>query len=376
MQSLRTAISGERIYGLDILRAFAILFVIVEHASNLLKEETAQFQKSMILDGVSIFFVLSGFLIGGILIKLLETKKPEPRLLMNFWSRRWLRTLPAYFTVLILLIIYQYAVTPEFKLSDFSSYFFFLQNFNSPHPNFFGEAWSLSIEEWFYVFIPILLFLLVGLIKIPPKKAIMACAISLIILTICYRYVKFVNVPVNSFNDWDEFFRKQVLTRLDALMFGVIGAYLSFYYKEFWVKNRLIFLFLGIAILIIDNVITKNSLFGVGLYSCVFSFSVSALGTLLVLPYLSGLKSGSGILFRFITSISLISYSLYLVNLSLVQVVIFTSLNLNTELGDLLIYTAYWILTFVLATLLYRLVETPFMDLRKKLAPEEMNTVG
>ena len=79
--------------------------------------------------GVVIFFVLSGFLIGGILIKLLEAQKPNIKLLVNFWSRRWLRTLPAYFTVLILLIIYQYTVIPEFKFSDFSRYFFFLQNF-------------------------------------------------------------------------------------------------------------------------------------------------------------------------------------------------------------------------------------------------------
>lgn len=57
-------IDSNRIFGLDILRAFAILFVIYKHAANYVPSSVKSIYTIFSLDGVSIFFVLSGFLIG------------------------------------------------------------------------------------------------------------------------------------------------------------------------------------------------------------------------------------------------------------------------------------------------------------------------
>ena len=92
---------GSRIYGLDILRAFAIITVLYHHSYRYLRD---YFDKTIfhavLPDGVSLFFVLSGYLIGGILLSEVTKNKFTGRALFNFLKRRWFRTLPAYLVVL------------------------------------------------------------------------------------------------------------------------------------------------------------------------------------------------------------------------------------------------------------------------------------
>ena len=156
MRIFHLAIPEKRIYGLDILRALAILFVVYGHSIIfVIKVWPKKWLTIPVLDGVSIFFVLSGFLIGGILLKIFEEQKASFRLLWKFWIRRWFRTLPNYFLLLIVLFIIQGLILNKTSLAQFWPYLFFSQNLNSIHPVFFPEAWSLSVEEWFYVFIPL-----------------------------------------------------------------------------------------------------------------------------------------------------------------------------------------------------------------------------
>jgi len=143
---------NKRIIGLDVLRVIAIALVIYEHGGSLLpKYFHKEYYKYMpAIDGVSVFFILSGFLIGGILLKIADKEKFTKKNLLNFWIRRWFRTIPAYFLVLIAVLscrLVLFKNTGAFSIK----YLFFLQNFMSPHPHFFPEAWSLSIEEWFYL---------------------------------------------------------------------------------------------------------------------------------------------------------------------------------------------------------------------------------
>jgi peptidoglycan/LPS O-acetylase OafA/YrhL len=83
----------KRIYGLDILRAVAILDILIGHSLTHANIDFGLF------DGVNLFFVLSGFLIGKILIKNME-REFTIKSLYTFWYRRWMRTLPAYFLYL------------------------------------------------------------------------------------------------------------------------------------------------------------------------------------------------------------------------------------------------------------------------------------
>jgi peptidoglycan/LPS O-acetylase OafA/YrhL len=119
--------------------------VVIEHAGNLLPYKLAKISNLLVFDGVSIFFVLSGFLIGGILLKQ-YSEPPSKKLLIDFWMRRWMRTLPNYFLILILLCVLHTLLDAEFKIQNTGRYFIFSQNLFQKHPRFFPEAWSLSVE--------------------------------------------------------------------------------------------------------------------------------------------------------------------------------------------------------------------------------------
>lgn len=74
-----------------------------------------------------------------------------------FLVRRWLRTLPAYYVVLLILVLL--ALWNAQPLSGVWRYLFFLQNAAPEYTHFFGVSWNLSIEQWAYIFTPLLLCL-------------------------------------------------------------------------------------------------------------------------------------------------------------------------------------------------------------------------
>ncbi|MBT8377560.1 MAG: acyltransferase family protein, partial [Bacteroidia bacterium] len=100
---------SQRIFGLDVVRAIAILLVLISHSTILIFPESnsnavfaIQFFGTI---GVDIFFVLSGYLIGRILLKQLQTQDFSFKNVLYFWIRRWFRTLPNYYLILIVNII-------------------------------------------------------------------------------------------------------------------------------------------------------------------------------------------------------------------------------------------------------------------------------
>jgi peptidoglycan/LPS O-acetylase OafA/YrhL len=368
---LKIDLNPNRTYGLDILRALAILFVVAGHGVDLMPKARYKYINFFIFDGVNIFFVLSGFLIGGILIKILKENILDSKLIINFWIRRWYRTLPNYFLILIILLLLNYIFNDNFSVYDKKRYFLFAQNLFSEHPHFFPEAWSLSIEEWFYLLIPMMLFTLIKVFKISINNSILFTAVGIIISITLFRYFRYDSLTIDNFSTWDRTLRKQVFTRLDSLMYGVIGAYVFFHFKNFWNKYKIHFLIIGISLFIS----MKFNLLGFskfGLYHCVFSFSTTSLATLFLIPYLSCLKTGKGFIYKLITYISLISYSMYLINLTIVQKWILRNIdwtlleNFNGYLFLLLRYSLYWTLTIIISILIYKYFEIPTMNLRDK----------
>ena len=169
--------------------------------------------------GVELFFVLSGFLIGNILWKLsgdfnfINVK--------NFYIRRWLRTIPNYYFFLLIAIVASWLGIRPDALPDVIKYFFFIQNLYSAHPTFFGEAWSLSVEEFFYFSFPILAAVSVLFFKIRAKQAMFLIGITTIIVCTFARFY----FAENPNTQWDSDIRKIVLLRMDAIMIGVISAF-------------------------------------------------------------------------------------------------------------------------------------------------------
>jgi len=284
-------IAPNRIFGLDILRACAILFVLLGHGNPLIPAPLNQYLNVGVMDGVSIFFVLSGYLIGGILIKVLLRDGASWETLKSFWIRRWFRTLPNYFLILTVLALIFIAKNWNTDWSFIYQYYIFSQNLFSPHPEiFFPEAWSLSIEEWFYLTTPFILLGMIRVLKLSVRESVWITALSIIVIVTAFRCVRHTQISVTNFGLWDLNYRKQVGTRLDSLMFGVIGAYLMYFKKKLWLKYKLPLLILGVALFVCIRVVHLYGIHGYGVYINVFSFSLISLATLLTLPYLGSFK--------------------------------------------------------------------------------------
>ncbi|OUS18678.1 hypothetical protein A9Q93_03415 [Nonlabens dokdonensis] len=363
--------NDRRIFGLDILRSLAILFVVIGHGGYLLESEYFKYINFFIFDGVSIFFVLSGFLIGVILIKILNNDNLSTTHLMDFWFRRWMRTLPNYFFVLFILLALNMLFTPRFVMSDKIYYIFFIQNFSSIHPNFFPEAWSLSIEEWFYLLIPTILFISVYYLRLKIGISIIVTASLIILFSIYMRYIRFNAGLIDDEESWNYLLRSQVITRLDSLLFGVLGAFFYLYRFKYWNKYKVAYFGVGIVILIMNKFNIQHYQ-PYGFYQSVALFSTNSFATLLLLPFLNSVKTGKGVFYKIITLISLISYSMYLTNLSVVQYWILESIDWellisNSYLLIVLKYFAYWSFTLGISILMYKFIELPFLRLRDKI---------
>lgn len=141
--------TASRVFGLDVLRALAIALVVASHAELLLgpASERSPYFHYAGFQGVELFFTLSGFLIGSILLKAPLT---GPRDIARFWARRWMRTLPAFVMALVVLsLLYQ---PPREALLRAGLFLGTLTPAMAEQPlTFFPVSWSLGIEEWFYL---------------------------------------------------------------------------------------------------------------------------------------------------------------------------------------------------------------------------------
>jgi peptidoglycan/LPS O-acetylase OafA/YrhL len=364
---------SNRVFGLDMLRAFAILCVVYEHSYYMTNRAIPEAIYNLpVFDGVTMFFVLSGFLIGRILLRSFVNEDFTGKTLLEFWVRRWCRTLPNYFLVLIILIAVIYMNGSPLP-DDLFQYFIFMQNFASPHPKFYSEAWSLTIEEWFYMITPILFYISAKLWKVERCNLVLLWIAAIICTDTVFRMYRFEHYHYLTMVDWDMALRKQVVTRLDSLMFGVLGAYVSLYRVDLWGKGNSYLLFMiGISILLFDKFIYYNihSIF----YVAYFRLTLSSIGTLLLLPKLSSFKREGGWIVNIITWISLVSYSMYLLNFTPIQKILIPAvmhelafINLGFEQHIFLTkYILFWFFTFACSFLLYQYFERPMTTLRDR----------
>lgn len=353
-----------RIYGLDILRAIAIMLVVYQHGLIFMPHDPPRITKAFLFnDGVTIFFVLSGFLVGQILIKNFELYKNNRSLLLSFWMRRWLRTMPLYYFFLIINLRLSGKGIYEVK-----KYFIFSQNISYFEPNFFGESWSLTVEEWFYFFVPLILITILKLFSFKLKSVIPIIVLLIFLLAILNRYYDYQNHTIENWQNYDNHIRTTILGSLHIIMFGLIGAWIKYYNGNFWYSQRKRILYAAIFLFILkmtlSQIFTVNTLSG-GL----FLQNTPAICILLVLPYLDSIKTSRGVIYKLITCISIISYSMYLVhqvvNFSIIrslQTVSFTSFY---PLSVILKYLLYTTLTIGISFITYSFIEAPFMRLRE-----------
>ena len=356
----------ERVFGLDLLRSIAVLMVLLAHTRFFLRPLIPATQALSIFGflGVELFFVLSGFLIGGILLRSFDDR-PNAGTLTRFWVRRWFRTLPNYYLFLGVNLALRAWEGQGF--GGLAGYGVFLQNLAWPCPYFFNESWSLAIEEWFYLIFPILIFLLS---RLRAEKRF-AVAVSLGLLFLFSTAARGAAVALGS-PSWDDGIRKVVAYRLDALMIGVLGAFLKNYAAAAWQRVR------GAGVLAgsLLALAVFGSYYGLDKNGSVFArtlfFTTTSLSVFCFLPALDAWRTAAGPLATAVRNVSLWSYSLYLCHLPVRSV-------LNAAFGDpelvgapmgaatmLLLTAAFVVLSLAVAGLNYRFFERPAMDLRER----------
>ena len=237
----------DRIPQLDGLRGIAIGSVLVYHylivISRIPRLAGVVRAGSLAWSGVDLFFVLSGFLIGGILID----AKGSPSFFRTFYIRRFYRILPLYFLLLILFWIARASLTSfptRAWLFDGSypwyAYLTFTQNFfaakGGPGAHFIDVTWSLAVEEQFYLTVPLLIYFV-------PARYLMRVVVALLVV------VFFARIVIYESFGW---VASYVLTpaRADALLLGIIGAILVRNEASVaWLESRATFLraALGVA---------------------------------------------------------------------------------------------------------------------------------
>src|SRR5215510_4737693 len=220
----------QRLIELDGLRGFALIMILVFHAVSQEGEYPAgtflaYLQRSAVMGwtALDLFFVLSGFLIGGILMDNRESRS----YFRTFYARRFFRIVPVYFAwVLLYILVVGFAADIIVKFSNsglrpplnFSawSHFLFLQNsfdfyFHGFAGAWFGHLWSLAVEEQFYLVAPLVVRF------VPPRhlKWILCAVVFLAIFARIYLRF-FLHVPVNMVTT-------RTICRMDALAIGMLA---------------------------------------------------------------------------------------------------------------------------------------------------------
>jgi peptidoglycan/LPS O-acetylase OafA/YrhL len=366
----------DRVFGLDLLRAAAIMMVICAHGFVVLYPH---FGDALGLFGhggfygVELFFVLSGFLIGQILIRQGLGLGRVGNVAL-FYVRRWFRTLPLFFLFLLINIW----IELQFRghrvgLTETLSHGFFLRNLTGFHLSFFAESWSLAIEEWFYLLFPAALWL--GL-KI--SKRFDGVFLSAAFAFFAFSTIARVFAAPDPAAIWSQDLRMVVIYRFDALMIGMFAAWLSVRSPARWRNCRILCALGGVVLLLamyatLWKIGNHHLAFGDdNFFARTFRFNLVSLGFALLLPWASTWKlatenfSGSAV-----RRIALWSYGMYLVHLPVFQIVTHTlfhdeKLSLAQALASFALQIGGAI---ALSAFLYRFFEAPCTRLREKAAP-------
>jgi peptidoglycan/LPS O-acetylase OafA/YrhL len=363
--------SASRIHGLDTLRALAVTLVVLHHYVLFVSDaDTFGWVGEIGWAGVDLFFALSGYLIGNQIFQALRA--PDGLSLTRFYARRLLRTLPNFYVVLAL-----YALWPAFRgeppMLPLWQYLSFTQNIRLEPGTAFSHAWSLCIEEQFYMLLPACALLAVALGRRGSLRWAWAAFGLAFAAGVAVRAGTWLQGQ--DARNWLHFYYKYIyyssLCRADELLAGVALALLKNFHGAAWARlmgqGRLLLVAgcaasaLALRWFLVDHY---------GLWTTMFGYPLLALGcALLILAALAPDSPLHRVRVPCAGSLALWSYAIYLVHK---QVSILAARPLG-EAGygpEHPLTIAVALASSVLAGwLLYRLVETPFMRLRARWVP-------
>lgn len=391
---------------IDGIRALSIILVLVYHAFLVYDIANPNENVTSILaqlgvgwawawngdKGVDVFFVMSGFLISGILLRQYDK---EGRLnLKNFYIRRYLRLTPAYYFMLTL-----YWLLSGHNSDAVWANYLYVSNFLPYEDQAAGWTWSLAVEEQFYLIYPLIL-----MAALKCSKRLGVVLVSLFFLSILIDTFIVMNdamlstQPSSVIYQYGDFYHHffthlydDLYTRFGGLVVGCLVAYAMHYHKP------------QLMLVANSNVGIFLTMLAIGLMVFLMAFPVflpayDAYQTLHIIYYIFNhtlFAVGVGILmiamllqqhfiancFKWFFSltfwypIAVLSYSLYLIHLVVMVIVIPALLHLTMSMpelyawsmGQVLLYgfLISTVLSICIAALMYVLIEKPIMNLRR-----------
>lgn len=361
--------------GLDLLRAIAVLWTMQFHSFVVggLGADWRWLERYGWM-GVDLFFVLSGYLIGGQLLRPLANGRAPS--LRDFYVKRAFRILPAYWTVLAVYLLWPGfreapGMEPWWKFAGF----FVNLSIDYGRNAAFSHAWSLCVEEHFYLLFPALALLLAR--RPSPVKFWAACiavlAGGIALRTATWLHFDALQPPRNWFVE-DIYY--PTWNRLDGLLVGVMLAAWQAYRPASWArmaKHANGIALLGVAMLACAFWLFRDR---VGLQANGVGWPVLsvALGCLVF----AGAQSRGALGARALPGaawLAAVSYSLYLVHKPVYAVV-------QAHWGDalagkgILAYAAYGAVSLLAAAALHYAVERPFLRVRKRVLGQQTHDEG
>ena len=346
----------ERQPGLDLLRALAIVIVIIYHAGIMgfpLPGEIHRFGWI----GVDLFFVLSGYLIGGQLLS--QVARNGSIILGRFFARRALRILPAY---LVILAVYAFLPWWREYPEMFPPWKFLLsvQNIGLRGGTAFSHAWSLAVEDQFYLVLP---FLLLAVVRRPRIAFILP--VLIVIGGLMLRWF----LAAQNFRPFQTWIYYATWTRLDPLAFGVVLAAIQIFRPQWW--QRLVrlapwLLLPGLALIVSAFWIEQPGAVPVTVWT--WQFLLIALGmALLLVCAVSPRLPFQRVRIPGVAFIASIAYSAYLIQKLVIHAVAQFCAAHEIATASILPLIAVELCVYAAGTILFFAVERPFLQLRHRL---------
>ena len=342
-----TAPVNRRLPALDGVRGVAILLVILHNQAGRYPSLHLQSLFANGWMGVDLFFVLSGFLITGILVDTRESKG----YLKNFYARRCLRIWPLYYSLLVFMFVLVPLLRPSEahtvfdRSSPWWAYPLFLQNFLVPSPTAatgpLGITWSLAIEEQFYLVWP-------WVVRFCSAAQLRRIALAVICLSPVLRlYLSLHHVDIYP----------NVFCRLDGLMLGALLALVvrsDTFLPSKLMKHAWMALFIAAPLALVTEALNARWI--------AFSFTALASASFVYLSLFSEQRwLRVALTNRFMVYTGTISYGLYLLH----KIPFDMAHAFRLERYPFLVLPILVAAGYAMAALSWNLLEKPFLRLKR-----------
>jgi len=340
-----------RYQGLDFLRGIAILGVLFRHL------EIEAWIAGPGGYGVDLFFVLSGFLVSGLLFS--EYKRSGKINAGRFLIRRGFKIYPSfYFFIFASIAIFAFFFDSYFSQSAILSEVFFLQSYLPP---MWSHTWSLAVEEHFYILLVLIIYVFARNNRLQgPGITMLFTLIILMTMVLRYNYVHNVYSK-----DHEGFYYTHL--RIDGLFTGALLGYIwhfrSNFLKIFYRGKKILACMIPILVLPAFILKTNNLFmltFGFNLFHVACAFAILLLIEEKEISKKLTLRSR---LYSWISYIGVYSYSIYLWHIPVQNILLRYIPNLLVE------SIVYVILSLLIGIGISLLIEKPMLKMRDRYFP-------